>query len=143
MQTVVQGDSLDDLTAEDFQGTAHILKGHSEQSIADRIGKLLGKGANPRILSVGTHAEDRIHARSFFKHGGNVGGIVLAVGIHRDDEFATGGGKARFEGGSLSAVRDEGQDPQTRSHFPSSLQKSRGAIIRTVIDDDHFEGATE
>ena len=53
--------------------------------------------------------EDRVGALGFrlergFQHGGDVGGVVLAVAIEGGDESAVGGFHAGNDGGTLAAA---------------------------------------
>ena len=94
-------------------------------------------------MPICAHSENCIQTGTRFDQQPHVGRIILTIGIHGDDQFATRSPESRLEGGALSTVGDQIEDPQGRLSFLVPSQQRFGAIGGTIVDDDHLLPATQ
>ncbi len=82
-------------------------------------------------------ADDVESLLEFFDHDWDVGGVILQIAIHGDNEVTCCGFDAGVECGCLAEVFAEFDDRErlARLHLFYTL------IFATIVDEDNFEGA--
>ena len=76
-------------------------------------------------------------------HAGDVGGIVLAVGVEGDDASAGSGLEAGVERCGLAAVASELHDAEIDASGDEGEEELCAAVGASVIDGDDFVGSAE
>src|SRR5204863_323312 len=92
----------------------------------------------PRVAAIHAHAGDHVGAALFElrDHRRNVGGIVLQIGVERDDEFPLRRVPRGIERSGLACVLREREDAQHRIARALLAQHGETAIGRAVVDGD-------
>ena len=91
------------------------------------------------IAAVALPAADQIRAvAESLEEGRDVGGVILAVAVDRDDRRALRMVESGGEGGRLAEPAPEANPAQGRPVRDSSSIESGGSIGRAVVDDDRL-----
>jgi len=71
---------------------------------------------------------------------GDVGGLVLQVAVHRDDDASTGTDDAGVHRRVLAEIALERHDPYARIRGMQPLEDGEGAVRGAVVDEDQLRG---
>ena len=112
----------------------------SDQLVADPVGDAAGGDADEVVaLAAGgdAGAADAIPALAEgFEECGDVGGIVLQIGVHGHDIRAARGAQAGVAGGGFAAVEGELHAAHPRVFGDEGFDGGPTAVLAAVIDED-------
>ncbi len=85
-------------------------------------------------------ADDVVALFELGEEVGDLVGIVLEIAVHGEDEVALGVIEAGGEGGGLTEVAAQLDDEDARVDRGDLFEQAIGAVARTIVDEDQFEG---
>src|SRR5215472_9983390 len=90
MQFAIERDLLENVAAIGLERGAKIVNVDSAELGHQPVRAARGDAAQPEIVDAlfAPAADDVVTLGDFFEKGGNIGGIMLQVAVHGDDEFA-------------------------------------------------------
>ena len=140
MQFAVQANALNHLAPVGLQRAAVIVQVHAGDARDDAIGDLRWQSARKiRVLPFHPPAADHIVALvDLVQQQGNVGRVVLQVGVQRHDHVAARQIKASSEGCRLAKIAAKADDFQVRVAFVPRAQLLPARVPAAVVDDDDF-----
>ena len=75
------------------------------------------------------------------EEAGDLGGVVLEVGVEGEDDVASGGLEAGGEGGGLAEVAAEADGADAGVGGGEPADGGPGAVAAAVVDEEELEGA--
>ena len=131
----VEADLLDDLAPVGLEGAAVIVERHVEQRRDQPVGDYRGQPAAERVVPP-RHppaGDDIVALGELGEEPRDVGRIVLAVAVHRDDDVTGAVPDRRHQGCGLAIVARQMQHPDPRIALGDTVECFRRAVLRAVI----------
>ena len=123
-------------------GTAEVGDVGRREAAQHPVDELRGKRAPPGVFAPPAPAGCDVRAvRDGADQLREVGGLVLQISVHRDDDVAAGANEARVHRRMLAEVALEANRLDPRVARVQSLDRRPGAVARAVVHDDHLERA--
>ena len=140
MHLAVEPDLLDDIAVVDLERAAVVVEVDPRDVGDHLVGDHRGQAAAEElVLAVDAPAADDVVAfLGLGDKGGDVGRIVLEVGVHGDDPLASRHPKARREGRRLAEITPKANHLQPRVFLVIPLEQLEAAVAAPVVDDDHL-----
>ena len=141
----VEVEALDDFAAVGLEGAAVVVDREFQVGLDEVVEDLGGEGPDTGVLAVLAPAADDVGVFAFeeVEHCGDVGGVVLEVAVHGDDDAAAGEVEAGGEGGGLAEVAAKADEADLREARGCGAEGVPGAVGGAVIDEDGLGGAAE
>ena len=129
---------VDRFALHEFQRTAGVGDVVLRDPVANAVADSRLHAPRPRVVAIHANTDDHV-AAAFLEsvhHARNVGGIVLQIGIERDNVRSFRRAPCRIERRRLSAVFFERQHAQRGMFRALFAENGERAIARAVIDGD-------
>lgn len=104
VEAVKKDEVLEVVPVEDFEGAARVREAVAQKEIAEKIGRGAAESAPQGVGTLGADAADKNAGSGQRDEAGYVGGVVLTVAIHENNEIGRGGLEARPERGTLAEI---------------------------------------
>ena len=136
----IEPDALDDLAPIRLQRAAEVVQAHAAHEGDEAVGHdARGVALDGVVLAVLAPAAHDVEA--LFELGEqerDVGGVVLEVAIHRDDDVTAGEIEASHHRGGLAEIAAEMDDLHALVAAGDLVEQLIGAVGRAVIDEDEL-----
>ncbi len=139
MQLPVEVHVLHHLVAEGAQGAAAVAQMDAAGAGDEPVGHARREAAHQVVLPVLSPAVDHVVPLvQLGQQGGDVGRVVLAVGVEGDDDATAGVVEAGGESGRLAVVAPEANGDDARVGRGQCLQAGEAAVAAAVVDEQDF-----
>ena len=142
VELAVEIDALDDLPAEGLERAAVVVEldaGEPGDEPVRHDGREPAR-QEPVLPVLPPAGDDVVAGVDLGEQGGDVGRIVLEVGVQGDDDVPPGEVEPRGQGGRLAEVPPEPDDADPRIPGPEALQGLERAVRAAVVDEDDLVG---
>lgn len=130
--------------SEKFQRAACVSNAAVEKRVSGSVSDFAADAFAPGITATGAIAAAEVGVADAVQQAGDIGGIVLAVGIEGDDPGVADVLEGGTEGGALSGVCREAQNAEFGQGFAVKAGKHLGAVVGGgVVDAEYFEGTVQ
>ena len=127
------------LGAKGLEGAAGVADGFAQDAVAHGVGEAAADALGPDVLPADAIAAAEIAAFQPGDQRGDVGRIVLAVGVEGDENLPARGAEAGEQGGALAGIYGEAHGPQFRDFGAEIVQPPRRPVGRAVVHHEDFE----
>jgi hypothetical protein len=137
----VKFEIFDDVLPVGLEGAAIVVKGDAGDFPDQVIGEPGGDFSGEKlVLSFFSPAADDVSALvDFFDQSRDVGGIVLKIAVHGDDQVAPGMVEAGGHGGGLSEIFPQLNDFKGWAGLGQPAGDVKCVVGAAVVDEDHFK----
>src|SRR5467141_2953125 len=145
MQLPIEGEVLNNLSAVGLEGSAKVMQWDSRKLSHGPIRNAARQAAGkPSVFPFRAPTTNDVEAFvKFFDERRNLGGIVLQIAVHGDDDFASGGVKPRLQRRSLTKVSPQSDHTNARICFLNIPKNCGAAVCAPVVDEDDLIGLSE
>ena len=139
MQFAVDGDLASDVGSEQLQAAVVIVQLESRQTADHPVENATGKNFVPRIepslLPTVDDIETLVELAEKIR---DLGGIVLQVSVHHQNQVAASGSHSGGERGGFAEVAPKADAGDSVVLFGELLNRFPTSVARAIIDEDHF-----
>ena len=140
VQLAVQPHALDDLGAVGLQPAVHVVQPHTGDERVRPVEHAREQAPRQRVVAAGLPAGNEVEALVELREElGDLGRVVLEVGVDRHDDLAARLEESRLERRGLSEVPTEPNHDHVRVLVVQTGQHGAAPVGRAVVDEDDLE----